>query len=176
MQKLKGLFVAIYTIILIYLIFRAYQAWETSLMTASLLLISLWLAGVITLSRILDLLFHENTEQETKIKIDYLKFPESIRKTDALNEPIDSDWSRNIRNRDKKSIKFCSVLFNGEILPWGNQKERAYSPLFIDIGGSANAHIPVRNKYPKNIEVIVKDGDEIIWKGTWEEIPCIPKP
>lgn len=62
MRKLKILFLISYTIILLFLFYRAYQAWNTSLMMAYLALISLWVVGVTTLSRIFDWIFHENTK------------------------------------------------------------------------------------------------------------------
>lgn len=60
MKKSKALLLIIYTTILIYLGYRAYYAWGTSLITAYLSLISIWVAGVVALSRIIDWIFHEN--------------------------------------------------------------------------------------------------------------------
>lgn len=61
MRKWKVLVLILYSIILLYLAYQAYQVWETSLITV-LMLIALWLAGVGTLSRLFDWLLHENTE------------------------------------------------------------------------------------------------------------------
>jgi len=68
-KKLKALLLIIYTIILIYLGYRAYYAWGTSLITAYLMLISIWLVGVTALSRIIDWIFHENQLSSTLGKL-----------------------------------------------------------------------------------------------------------
>lgn len=75
MRKLKGLFIIVYTVILLYLIYQAYQFWQTNLITVYLALIALWTTGVWALSRIIDWLFHENTNlnQEEAIQTGGLK-------------------------------------------------------------------------------------------------------
>jgi hypothetical protein len=86
-RKLKVLFLILYTIILLYLIYRAYQAWQTDHITVYLMLISLWLAGVVPLSRIIDWIFHENTEQE------------EVKKREKLEQETPSQKSN---NKEKK--------------------------------------------------------------------------
>ncbi len=67
MRRLKFLCSMVYTIILIYLIYRAYHAWQTNLIVVYLAIISLWTTGVWALSRIIDWLFHENTKLEQEV-------------------------------------------------------------------------------------------------------------
>lgn len=62
MRKLKFLFLILYILFLLYLIYLAYRAWQTILIPIYLAIIALWTSGVWALSRIIDWLFHENTE------------------------------------------------------------------------------------------------------------------
>jgi hypothetical protein len=98
-RKLKVLFLILYATILFYLIYRAHKDWETARTTVNLMLISLWFAGVVALSRIFDWVFHENTEgerkQKEKLEVERNKEIERKKEERELTERLLSEIKRN---------------------------------------------------------------------------------
>lgn len=105
MRKLKILALILYTLILVILLYLAYKAWQTPLITIYLTLIGLWIAGVTTLSRIYDWLFHEDTEGKRRQK----------EKLEQEQNKRREELKTNIHEHNQK-------LINTVIKPWYEDK------------------------------------------------------
>ena len=75
---------------------------------------------------ILDLILRHRKERKIEFIVE--RFYEPTKK------PVDSEWGIRILHPNKP-IEKCSVLYNGELIPWWDKDQPYYERRFVAMGG-----------------------------------------
>jgi hypothetical protein len=87
-------------------------------------------------------------------------------------KPIESSWTIRILHPNR-AIEKCSVFVDGVKIPWsGNPNELRYEGVIYQSGGE-NFLIP-KGIEKDSATVIIKDGNKVLRKRRFKDIPLIP--
>ena len=71
--------------------------------------------------------------------------------------PIDSDWRIRIQ-KVSKPIEKCSVLYNGELIPWNDGGDRPHYERGFDINSGGSVLVP-KGKENEDAEIKIQDNN-----------------
>ena len=99
--------------------------------------------------------------KERNIEFSVVKFYEST------NKPVDSDWGIRILHPNK-TIEKCSVLYNGDLIPWWDENLPYYERR-IEKNGAANVRVP-KGKEKEDAEIKIQNNNKKLKKVKFKDL------
>jgi len=87
-----------------------------------------------------------------------------------VDKPVKSEWSIRILHPDKP-IEKCIITFNGEPLPWWDNKKPYYEKT-IEASSGGNVRVP-SDFEDENAEIRIMDGTNILRATRFRDIVCV---
>ena len=86
---------------------------------------------------------------------------------EPTNKPVDSDWGIRILHPNK-TIEKCSVLYNGELIPWWDENLPYYERR-IEKMGAANVRVP-KEKEKEDAEIKIQNNNKKLKKVKFKDL------
>ena len=86
---------------------------------------------------------------------------------EPTKKPINSDWLIRILHPNKP-IERCSVLYNGDLIPWSNENPPSYERR-IEKMGAANVRVP-KEKEKEDAEIKIQNNNKTLKKVKFKDL------